>query len=87
MELSGDTSSFLDDDPAIDLSILVTGALLEQAYGHQVDIVKEDGFSIGVEVPSELIRFPRSASRTLWLGPLRVSRLTLLTISTICSLS
>ena len=41
----------LDDDPAIDLSILVTGALLEQAYGHQVDIVKEDGFSIGVEVP------------------------------------
>ena len=41
----------LDDDPAIDLSILVTGALLEQAYGHQVDIVKEDGVSIGVEVP------------------------------------
>ena len=41
----------LDDDPAMDLSILVTGALLEQAYGHQVDIVKEDGFSIGVEVP------------------------------------
>lgn len=77
----------LDDDPAIDLSILVTGALLEQAYGHQVDIVKEDGFSIGVEVPLGIDSLSEIGVAHSMARALRVSRLTLLIISTICSLS
>lgn len=41
----------LDDDPEVDLEILVTGALLEDAWGHQVDLVRADGFKVGAEIP------------------------------------
>lgn len=41
--------SKLNADPDIDLSILVTGALLDQNFGHAIDIIREDGFCIGHE--------------------------------------
>lgn len=34
----------------IELTVLVTGALLSNEYGHQVDLVREDGFDVGAEV-------------------------------------
>lgn len=41
----------LDGEPGVGLSMLVTGALLDDAYGHQVDLIVQDGFRIGAEVP------------------------------------
>lgn len=41
----------LHDDPRISLSILVTGALLEESYGSQVSHIEEDGFHIGCRIP------------------------------------
>ncbi|RRK35363.1 UDP-N-acetylglucosamine 2-epimerase (hydrolyzing) [Schaedlerella arabinosiphila] len=41
---------YLDQDAHIELEILVTGALLSQEYGHQVDLIREDGFQIGKEI-------------------------------------
>lgn len=40
----------LDSDNDIGLSILVTGALLSREYGHQVDLIYEDGFTVGAEI-------------------------------------
>ena len=40
----------LDSDPSIDLSILVTGALLNPEYGHQVDLIYQDGFHVEKEI-------------------------------------
>jgi len=34
----------------IELSILVTGALLSEEYGHQVDLIFQDGFSVGAQI-------------------------------------
>ena len=44
----------LDKDNEIDLKILVTGALLDKRYGHQVDLITEDGFEIGFEADIDL---------------------------------
>lgn len=44
----------LKNDENIKLGILVTGALLSDVYGHQVDRIYEDGFSIDVEIPVDL---------------------------------
>lgn len=41
----------LDNDSDIDFSLLVTGAHLEDKFGHSVDIIKKDGFRIELEVP------------------------------------
>ena len=41
----------LNEDYDIDLSILVTGSHLEEKYGHSIDIILQDGFKIGFEVP------------------------------------
>ena len=41
----------LDNDDEIELSLLVTGSHLEDKFGHTVDLIKQDGFSIGFEVP------------------------------------
>ena len=41
----------LNDDPNIDFSILATGALLDESFGHAIDIVKQDGFKIDYECP------------------------------------
>lgn len=46
--------ALMRDCEEIDLSILVTGALLSDEYGHQVDLVYEDGFAVGAEVPLPL---------------------------------
>lgn len=40
----------LDQDQNIQLSILVTGALLCPEYGHQVDLIHNDGFTIDSEI-------------------------------------
>lgn len=42
--------SLMNQDEEIDLKVLVTGALLEDKYGHQVDLVYEDGFNIEAEI-------------------------------------
>lgn len=41
----------LDDDKEIAFSLLVTGSHLENKYGHSIDIIKQDGFKIELEVP------------------------------------
>lgn len=40
----------LDQDHNVDLSILVTGALLSPEFGHQVDLIYHDGFTVGSEI-------------------------------------
>lgn len=40
----------LNDDKTIDLSIIATGALLSKVYGHQVDLIRKDGFKIDTEI-------------------------------------
>lgn len=40
----------LNDDKTIDLSIIATGALLSNVYGHQVDLIRKDGFKIDTEI-------------------------------------
>jgi len=42
--------SLLNNDPAICLSIIVTGALLSPEYGHQVELIYKDGFKVTEEV-------------------------------------
>lgn len=44
----------LNNDIDIELKILVTGALLDDNYGHQVDLIYADGFEIGAEIPVKL---------------------------------
>lgn len=41
----------LDDDKVIAFSLLVTGSHLENKFGHSIDIIKQDGFKIELEVP------------------------------------
>ena len=41
--------TLLNEDDTINLSILVTGALLSKEYGHQVDLIRDDGFKIDQE--------------------------------------
>lgn len=41
----------LDNDSEVDLEVLATGALLEDAWCRQVDLIREDGFKVGAEVP------------------------------------
>ena len=40
----------LNEDDNIQLSILVTGALLSPDYGHQVDLIYNDGFKVEAEI-------------------------------------
>lgn len=44
----------LKNDVRIDLEILVTGALLSNEYGHQVDLIYDDHFRIGVEIAVDI---------------------------------
>lgn len=41
----------LNQDQEIDFSVLVTGSHLENKFGYSVDIIKQDGFKIELEVP------------------------------------
>lgn len=45
---------YLNNDERIAFEVLVTGSLLSQEYGHQVDLIKEDGFQIGDEIEISL---------------------------------
>ncbi len=40
----------MNSDSDIALSILVTGALLDEKYGRQVELIYKDGFSVGAEL-------------------------------------
>lgn len=40
----------MDEDPEIELSILTTGALLDKTFGHQVDLIYQDGFHVSAEI-------------------------------------
>ena len=42
--------SLLNNDQQLDLSIAVTGALLNSEYGHQVELIYKDGFNIATEI-------------------------------------
>ena len=44
----------LDQDSEIELKILTTGALLDDAYGHQVDLIYQDGFHVDIEVKTNI---------------------------------
>lgn len=44
----------LNRDKDIDLKILVTGALLSETYGKQVELIYKDGFDIGAEISVDL---------------------------------
>ena len=44
----------LDQDPEIELKILTTGALLDDEYGHQVDLIYQDGFHVDIEVKTNI---------------------------------
>ena len=41
----------LDKDKDIEFSVLVTGSHLEDKFGHSVDIIRQDGFKIDLEIP------------------------------------
>lgn len=42
--------SLMNQDSEIELDILVTGALLSDTYGHQVDLIYKDGFNVKAEI-------------------------------------
>ncbi len=44
----------MNTDPSIDLKILVTGALLSDVYGRQIDLIYKDAFNIDVEIAVDL---------------------------------
>lgn len=46
--------NLLNLDPSIDLRIIVTGALLDNNYGHQVDLIYRDGFKIDAEIKTKI---------------------------------
>lgn len=46
--------NFLNDDDDIDLRIIVTGALLDEKYGCQVDLIYKDGFIIDSEIKTKI---------------------------------
>ena len=41
----------LNQDKDIDFSVLVTGSHLENKFGHSIDIIKQDGFEIKLQIP------------------------------------
>lgn len=44
----------MHEDETFDLKILATGALLDNTYGHQVDLIYQDGFDVAVDIPIDL---------------------------------
>ena len=42
--------NLMNKDSEIELDILVTGALLSNTYGHQVDLIYKDGFNVKAEI-------------------------------------
>lgn len=52
----------IDSHPELELSIAITGAHLSEAYGHTVNEIRADGFTIADEIES-LLNGDRNASR------------------------
>ena len=52
----------MNRDPEIDLKIVVTGALLDEKFGHQVDLIYKDGFTIDAEIKT---RIDSSSNKTV----------------------
>ena len=52
----------LNRDPDIELSVIATGALLAETYGHQVDLIYADGFYVAAEIE---IQLDTSSNRTV----------------------
>lgn len=52
----------MHEDEQFDIRILATGALLDSNYGHQVDLIYQDGFPVDVEIPIDL---DSSSNRTI----------------------
>lgn len=44
----------MNRDPEIDLKIVVTGALLDEKFGHQVDLIYKDGFTVDAEIKTKI---------------------------------
>ena len=44
----------MNRDPEIDLNIIVTGALLDEKFGHQVDLIYNDGFIVDAEIKTKI---------------------------------
>lgn len=44
----------LNEDESIDFSVLVTGALLSDEFGHQVELIYNDGFKVCAEIDIEI---------------------------------
>ena len=40
----------VDGDKEMRLSLLVTGALLDDRFGHQVELIHQDGFHVDAEI-------------------------------------
>ena len=47
--------SLLNSDESVDLSIAVTGSLLDPRYGSQVSLIEVDGFRVAARLPLSLI--------------------------------
>ena len=46
--------TLLDNDSDIELKIVVTGALLDEKYGHQVELIYKDGFDVDEEIKTNI---------------------------------
>lgn len=46
--------TLLDNDSDIDLKIVVTGALLDERFGHQVELIYNDGFEVDAEIKTHI---------------------------------
>jgi len=44
----------IEQEPELHLQIVATGMHLEQAFGHTVDLIRADGFTVDAEVPMQL---------------------------------
>lgn len=44
----------MNNDTEIELKIIVTGALLDEKYGHQVDLIYNDGFVVDAEIKTKI---------------------------------
>src|SRR5262245_66159875 len=41
-------------DPELELQVVATAMHLESAFGHTVDLIRQDGFTVDAEVPMQL---------------------------------
>src|SRR5437773_65835 len=44
----------IKQDPKLDLQVVATATHLEPSFGHTVDLIRQDGFSVDAEVPMQL---------------------------------